>query len=196
MAEASRYSVNGQETNILENKLGIHNTKLLEDTETLLLSDSYNYFLELHAKNKIQFNTKLLFKIHKYFLDPLYHWAGKIRTVEISKAGILFCASLQIENELKKLNRNIQATIAANENNFSKELAVLHCEYNAIHPFRDGNGRTIRLFLDLLAIKKGYNFINYSKVTHITYIEACIAGMQKDYSKMEEIFNLSLTIRK
>lgn len=189
MAELSRYNVSGEEE-VLKNKLGINNQKVLEDTETLLLKDTYVHFFSLLRKGKLRFHVKLTFEIHKYFLDTLYTWAGKIRSVEISKDGILFCASSQIKKELKILDKIIKKNIPLSGNNkkiISEKLSIIHCEFNAIHPFREGNGRTIRLFLDLLAANSGYGLIDYSKTFKRDYIKACITGMKKDYYKMQKI---------
>lgn len=190
MAEHSRYNVSGNEAEILENKLGITDQKMLEDTETLLLKDTYVYFFSLLQKGKLEFGVRLIFEIHKYFLGTLYVWSGRIRGVEISKDGILFCASSQIKKELKNLDKIIKKNIplfGAKKKIISEKLAIIHCEFNAIHPFREGNGRTIRLFLDLLAVNCSYSLIDYSKTLKITYIKGCIAGMKKDYSKMQKI---------
>lgn len=182
MAEHSRYDVAGDEGRILKNKLGITDQKALEDTETLLLEDTYVHFFSLLQKEKLRFNVKLIFEIHKYFLGTLYAWAGKIRSVEISKDGILFCASSQIKKELKILDKIIKKNIPLFKDNrkiISEKFAVIHCEFNAIHPFREGNGRTIRLFLDLLAVNSGYGLIDYGKTFKKDYIKTCMAGMQK-----------------
>lgn len=58
---------------------------------------------------------------------------------------------------------------------------------NKLNPFREGNGRTIRLFLDLLVLQSGYSFIDYKKSSQPTYIKACIAGMKKDYAPIIKI---------
>lgn len=189
MAELSRYNVSGEKV-VLKNKLGITDQKALEDTETLLLKDAYVHFFSLLQKEKLRFNVKLVFEIHKYFLGTLYTWAGKTRSVEISKDGILFCASLHIKKELKTLGRIIKENMPLfgdSRKIVGEKLAIIHCEFNAVHPFREGNGRTIRLFLDLLAVNSGYGLINYGKTFKKDYIKACVAGMQKDYSKMEKI---------
>jgi cell filamentation protein len=75
-------------------------------------------------------------------------------------------------------------------------MAWIHTEFNFIHPFREGNGRTIRLFLDLLAVHCGYEPINYSTSTKTEYINACIAGMSKNYKPMEKVMNKGLKNRK
>jgi len=73
MAGVSRYNVGGDEaaSEILKNKLGIKDQKALEDTETVLLSDTYEYFLQKLETGKLKFDVDLIFEIHKYFLGPL-----------------------------------------------------------------------------------------------------------------------------
>lgn len=196
MAEHSRYNVDGQEDGgVLKNKLNIKDQKTLEDTETILFSDAYKHFFELLEKGKLKFDVKFIFQIHKYSLETLYSWASKMRTVEISKDGVLFCASSQIEKNLtifeKILSKNLPEPTDTKDMIIEK-LAIIHCEFNAIHPFREGNGRTIRLFLDLLVVSNGFNLIDYSKSSKENYIKACISGMSQDYSKMQDIIRKGL----
>lgn len=196
MVEHSRYNTGNNKNGVLKNKLGIINQKTLDDVETLLLKDTYIHFFTLLQAGKLKFSTKIIFEIHKYFLNIIYSWAGKIRTVEISKNGILFCASLQIKKTFEDFNKILKKNIPISTDNkkiISKKLAVIHCEFNAIHPFREANGRTIRLFLDLLAVNIGYGLIDYSKILKANYIKACIAGMRKDYSKIQKILYKGLS---
>ena len=196
MAEHSRYNVSGAEdAGILKNKLGIKEQKALEDIETILFSDSYKHFFDFSIKKKLKFDLKLIFQIHKYFLGTLYSWAGKIRTVEISKDGILFCSSSQIRNSLRDFEKNLRNNMPSAKDTkriVSEKLAIIHCEFNAIHPFREGNGRTIRLFLDLLAVNYGFSLIDYAKSSRSDYIRACVSGMSKDYLKMQKIITKGL----
>lgn len=198
MAEPSRYNVSGYEFvngDILKNKLNIKDKQILEDTETILLNDSYNYFLDLLNKGEVEFNLQLIFEIHKYFLGTLYEWAGKIRAVEISKDGILFCAYSQIPNGLKELEKILNKNVPKKEDSkkmVSEKLSFIHCEFNAIHPFREGNGRTIRLFLDLLAVNSGFNLIDFELTSTEDYIKACKLGMKMNYGKMTEIIQKGL----
>lgn len=192
MVEPSRYKVSEEdsENGVLKNKLGIKDQKNLEDTETILLNDTYNHFFELLQKEKLRFDIKLIFDIHKYFLETIYVWAGRVRSVEISKNGVLFCAHLQIQEALKNFEKILTQNLPSFEDTkkeVSKKLAVIHCEFNAIHPFREGNGRTIRLFLDLIAVSLGFNLIDFSKNSQEIYIEACRLGMAMDYKKMSNI---------
>lgn len=203
MGEHSRYNVSSDEVGadgVLKNKLGISDRERLENIETILLNDSYGYFTELLQKKILKFDVKLILDIHKYFLFTLYNWAGKIRTVEISKDNILFCASSQIPRELdifdKFLAKNIP-TITDSRDIVSRKLAIIHCEFNAIHPFREGNGRTIRLFLDLLALSIGFDIVNYDASLKKNYIKACVSGMKGDCLKMKNIIYKGLcSVRK
>lgn len=198
MAEPSRYNVGGDEapSEILKNKLGIKDQKALEDTESVLFSDTYEYFLDKMEEGHLKFGADLIFEIHKYFLGPLYSWAGKTRTVQISKDGVLFCKATHIEsalNEFEKLLSKQLPDKSDNKSAIAEKLAIVHCEFNAIHPFREGNGRTIRLFLDLLALANGYSLIDFGKSSKKAYIEACISGMNQNYSKMKSVIYKGLT---
>ena len=194
MAEPSRYNISDEQAGIsgkiLKNKFGLTDEKELGDRETLLLKDAYNFFLKQFQNKKIQFNVDLLFKIHKYFLDPLYDWAGKIRTVDISKGNVLFAPAKYISNALKEFEKILKSNLPdkkTSKKELARKLALIHCEFNAIHPFREGNGRVIRLFLDLLAIDQGYLPIDFSLSSRNEYIKACIFGMKKEYKKMQNI---------
>jgi cell filamentation protein len=172
--------------------------KTLEDAETILLTDTYRYFLDLLAKEKLSFTVKVIFKIHEYFLGALYSWAGKTRSVNISKNGMLFARPQNIKKYLKEFEKILKINLSKakeNKKELALNLAIIHCEFNAIHPFREGNGRTIRLFLDLIAIENGYKTISFNKEPQKKYIEACIAGMQKDYTKMSKLIYKGLQKR-
>lgn len=69
----------------------------------------------------------------------------------------------------------------------AKKIALVHCELNAIHPFREGNGRTIRLFLDLMVCAIGYEPIDWHVAPHKEYLRACVKGMEQNYTPMQKI---------
>ncbi len=196
MAAHSRYDVSGDASEgVLKNKLKITDQQRLENTETLLLEDAYTYFFELLKIGSMDFNADLILQIHHYFLTTLYTWAGTTRTVNLSKGTILFCPHSQIKDQLKKFKKILKQNIPTSKSNkrtVSEKLAVIHCEFNAIHPFREGNGRTIRLFLDLIAAQCGFSGIDYGKNSKNSYIKACIAGMSKNYAPMQKIIQKGL----
>lgn len=191
MVGVSRYSTGGNEVNILENKLGITDSKELGEYETLLLTDSYSHFLELLSENKLDFGLSLIFEIHQYFLGTLYTWAGKIRTVNISKGDTFFIPAQNIEKALKQLNPEFEKNKPNTQDSkeeIAKKLAFIHCELNAIHPFREGNGRTLRLFLDLLTVNAGYEAVDFTEISNGKFIDACRKGMVQNYEPMESIY--------
>lgn len=199
MVEPSRYDVSGDETDILKNKLRITNRKTLKDTETILLSDTYTYFFELLEKDKLCFSLKLIFEIHQYFLGTLYLWAGKVRTVNISKDNILFATTQNIKKTLTEFRVILNKNLPKNKDSkkeIADKLAKIHCEFNIIHPFREGNGRVIRLFLDLIAVDQGYEIISFEKTSQKEYISACIARMQQNYKPMSKVIYRGLIKKK
>jgi cell filamentation protein len=199
MAEHSRYYVSAKDAGIssgvLKNKLGIKSKKQLDHAETLLLADTYTHFFELLRKDKVKFDLSLLFSIHKYFFGTLYDWAGKVRTVNISKDDMFFAPIKYIDNALKNFNKLLKTTLpkqSDTQNKISQKLAIIHNEFNVIHPFREGNGRTIRLFLDLIVGSFGYDPIDWSKKPNFEYIKACILGTAGKHEAMEKIIKKGL----
>lgn len=191
MVGVSRYNVGGDETDILKNKLGVKDAKELEDLETALLTDSYDHFIELLSRNKLTFDINLLFKIHNYFLGHLYHWAGKIRVVNISKGDAFFAPAQNIESALQQFEAEFKKIIPNYEDSkeeIAEKLALIHCELNVIHPFREGNGRTLRLFLDLLTMRVEYEAVDFDKIPDEEFIDACRHGMLKNYEPMKQLY--------
>ncbi|MFA6460544.1 MAG: Fic family protein, partial [Patescibacteria group bacterium] len=163
--------------------------------ETLLLTDTYTHFFELLRKGKIKFDLSLLFSIHEYFLNHLYDWAGKVRTVNISKDEMLFVPVKYIDKVLVEFNKLLTTTSPKQSNpnsEISQKLAIIHNEFNVIHPFREGNGRTIRLFLDLIAVSVGNDPIDWSKTPNKDYLKACVQGVNGNHEPMAKIIKKGL----
>lgn len=202
MVEHSRYSVSekdaGIQDGLLKNKLNISDQKMLDDAETILLSDAYDHFFGLLEKDIITFNVSFLFSIHEYFLGTLYEWAGSLRTVDISKDDMLFAPVKHLKSSLKSFEKLLVESIPVSTDSkkqISQKLAIIHNEFNALHPFREGNGRTIRLFLDLLSVHCGYQPINWKKKDQKTYLNACKKGMSQEHVEMAKLIYLGLIKR-
>ena len=200
MAEHSRYHVSdnaaGVNKGILKNKLGIRSKKKLDDAETLLLADTYSHFFALLKQGKLTFDLSLLFSIHRYFFTTLYDWAGKLRTVDISKDGMLFAPVKYLDRSVKEFELILRKKLPRNADTkdvMAQKLALIHNEFNVIHPFREGNGRTIRLFLDLLVGSLDYNPIDWSKQPTTDYMRACIEGASGKNGAMKKIIKKGLT---
>ena len=97
--------------------------------------------------------------IHRHLFQDVYAWAGEIRTIRIGKAGNWFCYPEHIQAELARTFKEYgdsDAAAALPREAFAAKTAHLLAEINAVHPFRDGNGRTQLAFLTLLATNAGY----------------------------------------
>jgi cell filamentation protein len=97
--------------------------------------------------------------IHRHLFQDVYDWAGQIRTVRISKGSSMFCYPERIDREMSKLFRALadqKHFQGSSPEEFANKAAHFLAELNAIHPFREGNGRTQLTFLMLLAETAGY----------------------------------------
>lgn len=173
-------------TNILINKLNIKNQKELEYAERELTALRI-YDLEMHPV-KGNFDLKHLQAIHRYIFQDLYDWAGEIRQVDISK-GNLFCKFQFIkgygDDIFKKLQKE-KYLLNLPKEMFCERLAYYFSEINALHPFREGNGRTQREFIKTLSYAAGYE-INYASVTEEEMIEVSHKAFHCDYSGIENL---------
>ena len=108
--------------------------------------------------------TKGLQQIHKYIFGGLYDFAGKIRDKNISKGGFRFANTLYLNEILPKIEQ-------MPENTF-EEIIAKYVEMNIAHPFMEGNGRTMRIWLDLILKKRLNKVINWQFVDKTLYLQA------------------------
>jgi len=180
-----RYCYKG--SNVLKNKLNIKDSYELNVAEREITS-----LRMMDAKiNSIKgnFDFKHLCAIHKYLFGDLFKWAGEIRWVNIAK-GNMFCNYEFIQanaDELFKKLKNENFLKDTSKNEVSIRLAYYLSEINVLHPFREGNGRTQRLFIEYLAESIGYR-IDFSEVTEKEMVDASATSFLCDYTKMNEIF--------
>jgi cell filamentation protein len=168
------------DSNVLKNKLNIKDNSILKTAEeeiTLIKQ------MEL-LKNPIRGNfTKAhLLNIHKFIFEDIYIFAGKIRREQISKADTMFYPPNLIDRELDKVFAKIKEKNMLKETDEEKafdNLAYVMAELNIIHPFREGNGRSIREFIRLMARRMGID-INWGNVEKEELLEASIQSVD-DY---------------
>lgn len=174
-------------TNILINNLGINNQSLLQEAERNLTGFR---MIDLW-RNPLQgkFDFKHLQAIHRAIFQDIFPWAGKVRTANIGKAGYWFCWTEHIESyqqeifgRLKKENYLMGLGVTEFANHAAKFLGDL----NALHPFREGNGRTQREFLRCLALNAGYR-IDLSDITQEYMIFASRESFDGNYQEFERI---------
>ena len=134
-------------SNVLVNKLNIHDNKKLATVERkLVLLKLYT----LRQNNNIgKFDIQHFLSIHKFLFEDIYPFAGKIRSEDIAKDSFRFAKWEYIEDQLNELLNKLSKDNLKNLNkeDMSKKLAYYMSELNVLHPFREGNGRTIREFI-------------------------------------------------
>lgn len=175
---------------IYDNKLNITNFDELYSKEASLVAARQ---IEISYKNlfvKGIFDLSKLQVIHKFLFQDIYPWAGKLRDGDISKNGSAFCHYLYIESSMQhfydKKMKNFDAD--GNKNCVAEHLAYVANELNVLHPFREGNGRSKRVFLYLYAQSLGYQF-NMQNIPPKQLIQMDIqAFATDDISNMANIF--------
>ena len=147
-------------TEVLINKFNIKNSEELVEVERRLTSLKYQDIREGKIKINKTFDYEHLKSLHKELFKDLYDWAGKERAVDISKSNTLFCRAMFIEEEARRIFNNLKKDNffkdIKDKSEFSKKLGQLFLDINMLHPFREGNGRSQRLFIGDLAIENGY----------------------------------------
>ena len=108
--------------------------------------------------------TKGLQQIHKYIFDGLYDFAGKIRTKNISKGGFRFANALYSNEILVKIEQMPEQTF--------EDIIAKYVEMNIAHPFMEGNGRTMRIWLDMSLKTKLEKLVNWQFVDKVLYLQA------------------------
>ena len=130
--------------------------------------------------------VKCLQQIHAYLFGGLYDFAGKIRTKTIAKGNTLFCLAEHLQSYLK--------TVEAMPKTTFDEIVDKYVEMNAAHPFMEGNGRSTRIWLDLIFKKQLKVCVDWSKIDKRDYLDAMIAS-QTDSSRIRELLKGALTDR-
>ena len=180
-------------TDVLKNKLNIKNAQTLFKAEERLTSLRLQELQDKPVSGKFDFEH--LKKIHEYVFQDLYDWAGKSRTVDIGK-GNLFCTVPCIEDYAISVFNKYYKQCYESKNDFDKFIEVLAENYgdlNALHPFREGNGRAQREFARELCLICGYDF-DLSCSTHKEMLEASIYSFNTgDSSKLRVIFKKAIT---
>ncbi|MGN1392501.1 MAG: Fic/DOC family protein [Succinivibrionaceae bacterium] len=178
-------------SNVLKNLFNIQDPDKLQQAEREISSLRIAELMKTPLIGN--FDLKHLKDIHKAIFGDIYSWAGNLRTVNISK-GNQFCISTFIEQEINKIflklkNENFLNNLSKND--LAIRLAFYLGEINAIHPFREGNGRTQRLFIYYLALHNGYE-LNFAKISKKDMIEASKQTFNMEYKLMEKIMAQSL----
>lgn len=157
----------------LENKLGITSSAELATQEERLSKKRALELFESGMLHKLEAGTfKTLQTIHKQLFIDIYDFAGKVRSVNIAKGGFRFVPAMYLLDALKQIERMPQSTF--------DEIIEKYVEMNVAHPFREGNGRSARIWLDLILKKELQLVIDWSKVNKEDYLSAMERSPIKD----------------
>ena len=170
---------------MLENKLNITNEiELAKEEERITKLKA----LELFDTNKINGfevgTTKGLCDVHRFLFNDIYSFAGEVREVNLAKGNFRFAASMYLKDVLNKID-------AMPENTF-EDIIKKYIEMNIAHPFREGNGRSTRIWLDLILKKKLNLVIDWSTVDKNDYLLAMERSPIKDV-EIKELLKQALT---
>ena len=178
-------------TNVLINKLNIKDKGTLQKFEAKITAAK---LLSLRQKGIIgNFDSKHLIDIHKYLFEDIYPFAGKYRNENIAKGVFRFAEWEYIEPELEKLLGSLKEEnylLGLSKKDLAEKLAYYLSELNVLHPFREGNGRTIREFLRELALKNEYT-LNIKKVSPKDFLNASIKSIV-DISDLAKLLYICL----
>lgn len=180
----------------LKNRLGIDDPDVFRAAESRIVSEKIADILDEPVPDIFDFG--LLKQIHKTLFEDIYDFAGKTRAVDIAKPGspVPFAHFRYIESEAERIfvalreggylrGRDTEAFVHA--------IAELSADLNALHPFREGNGRSIRLFLALLATSAGY-LLDYSAVPAVELIAADREAFEGDMTRLVAVYQQAISV--
>lgn len=157
----------------LENKLGITDSaQLAREEERISKKKAAEMFRTGYLKHLESGSLDSLIKIHKYLFEDIYEFAGIVREVNISKGNFRFASVMYLKEALKNIEKMPQSTY--------DEIIEKYVEMNVAHPFREGNGRSARIWLDLILKSELGKVVDWSQVDKEDYLLAMERSPIKD----------------
>ena len=170
---------------MLDNKLGITSSaELAREEERISKRKALELFENGALDNLEAGKFSALKEIHKYLFDEIYDFAGKLRTVNIAKGNFRFAPLMYLEAAIENIDNMPQNTF--------DEIVEKYVEMNIAHPFREGNGRSTRIWLDLIFKKELKKVVDWSKVDKEDYLLAMERSPIKDI-EIKHILKAALT---
>ena len=158
---------------VLENKLGITNSSELAREEERLSKKRALELFETQRFNAMEAGTfKALKEIHKYLFQDVYDFAGELRTVNIAKGNFRFAPVMYLQAALENIEKMPQSTF--------DEIIEKYVEMNIAHPFREANGRSTRIWLDLILKTELNLVVDWNKIDKEDYLLAMERSLIKD----------------
>ncbi len=170
---------------MIENKLGFAGSPELAEAEEKLSKKRAVELFESGMLDKLEAGKFASLKaIHKYLFDDIYFFAGEIRTVNIAKGNFRFAPVMYLEVALENIDKMAQSTF--------DEIIEKYVEMNIAHPFREGNGRSTRIWLDCMLKKEIGKVVDWSRVNKEDYLLAMERSPIKDI-EIKHILKNALT---
>ena len=170
---------------VLANKLNIQSQLELNKAEEKISKQKAKKFFESGEINRIEIGTfKGLSQIHSYLFGDIYDFAGKLRDVNIAKGNFRFASLMYLPQSLENID-------AMPQNNF-EQIIEKYVEMNIAHPFREGNGRATRIWLDLILKKELKQVIDWNEVDKADYLLSMERSVVKDV-EIKQILRSALT---
>ena len=183
-------------TDVLINKLNIRDDNALTIAEKEITSLKLLMLTNMPIIEKINFEN--LCKIHKIIFEDIYEWAGLVRQGDFfSKGNSIFCRGQYIIENANKIMDNIKKENYLRELNklkFIERIAYYMGEINALHPFREGNGRTSREFFRQLSLNAGY-VLDFSKTEKEKLLTADIEAFNGKYERLIRILDEAIIVK-
>lgn len=184
-----KYTTNGEESEQLPNLLGLTRQEEIAEAEFegFLTAE---IMLTEQLTSRTRFDSKYIRSIHRLALGHLYTFAGKYRTVNMSKGGFLFPAARFIPQSMQVFEDEVLSKLPdkyITQKQLIRDVAHVHGELLFIHPFRESNGRTARMLANLMVRKQGYEGLHFEKINFQEYIIAVQRVCEQNYLPMERI---------
>lgn len=176
------------DTTVLINRFGLRTQGELDAVEAALVTAKATQWEDMPQCSTFDFEHYRV--IHKYLFGELYDWAGEARTINISKKGTQFCPADEIPRVSKAIFRRLAERHFFRElpkERFVEELVDFYQRTNELHPFREGNGRTQRVFLTQLAWQAGYK-LDFACVDRDELMIATIYAVQGVEEPLKKLF--------
>lgn len=179
-----------------DNLLGLIDKNIINEYEAKGLALAELYIFELDVEDKI--STTLILEIHKIAFGPLYDWAGNWRTTQVNVGQLVPPQPNQIIQLMYQFvdNLNFKISISKTHQEHLECLVFSHYEFVRIHPFNNGNGRTGRIVMNLVAMKLGYQPLElYHKEgeSRKIYIDAMKSADKGNYTDLTTLISEELT---
>ena len=172
---------------VLENKLGVTDSAKLARMEERISKAKALELFETGLLDQFEVGTfQGLAQIHQYLFGEIYNFAGQVRTVNIAKGNFRFAPVLYLQAALEHIGQMPQSTF--------DEIVEKYIEMNVAHPFREGNGRSTRLWLDAILKKELRQVIDWSRVDKEDYLLAMERSPVKDL-EIKTLLRAALTDR-